>query len=205
MKNILVLCTGNSARSILAEALLNHLGGGRVRAHSAGSHPKGGVHPAGLALLRAQGLATDGLRSKSWDEFSADGAPAVDIVITVCDSAANESCPIWPGAPVKAHWGIPDPAAVEGEGQAEAFRLAFARLKGRVEALLALDFDEMDAAALCTALSEIGAGGEGATAQARARRGERGAAADTGGGIRPCRAGMGDGRPAHGRPGRDKG
>src|SRR5205085_4486821 len=116
-RNVLFLCTGNSARSILAEAILNRDGGGRFRAWSAGSFPKGAVHPMALALLAGHGVDKSGLRSKSWDEFLGDEAPVFDHVITVCDNAAGEVCPIWPGHPARAHWSIPDPAAVEGEGQ----------------------------------------------------------------------------------------
>jgi protein-tyrosine-phosphatase len=136
-RNVLFLCTGNSARSILAEAILNKEGKGRFRAFSAGSHPKGRVHPAALELLNELGLPTAGLRSKSWDEFATDDAPPMHFVITVCDNAAGEVCPIWPGAPVKAHWGIPDPAAVEGPGQSGAFRDAYRELHARIGEFLA--------------------------------------------------------------------
>jgi len=163
MKNILVLCTGNSARSILAEALLNHLGRSRVRAYSAGSHPKGSPHPCAIELLQAKGLDAAIYRSKSWDEFSLPGAPNMDIVITVCDSAAGESCPIWPGVPLKAHWGIADPAAVEGEGQEAAFELAWQQLSQRVEAMLAMPIETMGADELRAALAKIGADSDGAT------------------------------------------
>jgi arsenate reductase len=134
--NTLFLCTGNSARSILGEALLNHWGKGRFRAYSAGSFPKGAVHPMALELLRYMGLPTEGLRSKSWSEFASADAPIMDFVITVCDNAANEICPIWPGKPITAHWGVPDPAAVEGS-EAErmaAFREAYRRLETRIQA-----------------------------------------------------------------------
>ena len=137
--NVLFLCTGNSARSILAEAILNHEGVGRFRAFSAGSHPKGQVHPAALALLDELGLPTDKLRSKSWDEFAADNAPPIHFVITVCDNAAGEVCPIWPGKPVKAHWGLPDPAAVEGAGQSKAFLETFRSLHDRIITFLATE------------------------------------------------------------------
>jgi protein-tyrosine-phosphatase len=137
--NVLFLCTGNSARSILAEAILNSEGGDRFRAFSAGSNPKGQAHPAALALLNEQGLPTEGLRSKSWDEFASDNAPPMHFVITVCDNAAGEVCPIWPGKPVKAHWGIPDPAAVEGAGQSEAFLGAYRELHARIIDFLATE------------------------------------------------------------------
>jgi arsenate reductase len=140
MRSILILCTGNSARSILAEALLNHRGAGRIVAFSAGSHPKGAVHPLALATLREQGLPTEGLRSKCWDEFAAPGAPALDLIITVCDNAAGEVCPIWSGKPVTAHWGIADPAAATGSEiqRRAAFQQAFVKMIERVNALLTL-------------------------------------------------------------------
>lgn len=137
MNNVLFLCTGNSARSILAEALLNRDGAGRFRAFSAGSFPKGRVHPMALALLADLGLPTEGLRSKSWDEFAASGAPPIDFVITVCDNAAGETCPAWPGRPVTLHWGMADPAAVEGAGQRAAFERALDDLGGRIAIFLA--------------------------------------------------------------------
>ena len=137
--NVLFLCTGNSARSILAEAYLNHAGKGRYRAYSAGSHPNGKVNPLALELLRENGISTDGLRSKSWDEFAVAGAPPLDFVFTVCDNAAGEVCPIWPGRPSKGHWGVPDPAAVQGsdDHKRRAFRDAFVRLSSRIDAFLA--------------------------------------------------------------------
>jgi protein-tyrosine-phosphatase len=135
--NVLFLCTGNSARSILAEAILNREGKGRFRAFSAGSHPRGQVHPVALALLDELGFSIEGYRSKSWDEFAVEGAPPIHLVITVCDNAAGEVCPIWPGRPVKEHWGIPDPAAVEGAGQQGAFREAYDKLHERIGTLLA--------------------------------------------------------------------
>ena len=122
----------------LAESLLNRVGQGRFRAFSAGSFPRGEVHPAAIELLHEQGFPTEGLSSKSWDEFAVPGAPALDLVFTVCDSAAGETCPVWPGRPVTAHWGIPDPAKVEGAGQRAAFERSFDELRGRIEALMAL-------------------------------------------------------------------
>ena len=135
--NVLFLCTGNSARSILAEAILNKEGSGRFRAFSAGSHPKGQVHPGAIALLRELGYPTDGLRSKSWDEFATDDAAPIDTVVTVCDNAAGEVCPIWPGKPSKLHWSTPDPAAVEGAGQRDAFVEAYDMLHARIADFLA--------------------------------------------------------------------
>ncbi|HEY0835788.1 MAG TPA: arsenate reductase ArsC [Azospirillum sp.] len=137
--NILVLCTGNSARSIIAEALFNHLGGDRVRAHSAGSCPAGQPHALALATLRAHGVPTDGLRSKSWGEFEGADAPRMDVVVTVCDSAAAEACPVWPGAPAKVHWGVPDPGGAEGDDQARraAFEATYAVFRERIEGFLA--------------------------------------------------------------------
>ena len=167
MKNILVLCTGNSARSILAECLFNELGKGRLRAYSAGSQPKGQPHPAALGLLAQHGIDTTIVRSKSWDEFVLPDAPAMDIVITVCDFAAGESCPIWPGAPVKAHWGIADPAAIEGEGQKAAFETAYDQLHQRIGRLLELPIETMTNADLKAALAGIGQTGDGATEKAR--------------------------------------
>ena len=138
--NVLILCTGNSARSILGEALVEHWGQGRFRGFSAGSHPKGSVHPLALELLKREGLPTDGMRSKSWDEFAAAGAPPLDFIFTVCDNAAGEACPVWPGHPMTVHWGIDDPAAVEGsaEEKAQAFRRAFDELQRRVRAFVDL-------------------------------------------------------------------
>ncbi|WP_066647698.1 MULTISPECIES: arsenate reductase ArsC [Sphingomonas] len=162
--NVLFLCTGNSARSILAESALNNLGKGRFRAFSAGSFPKGVVHPMALTLIKEAGLPTDGLRSKSWDEFVGPDAPTIDIVITVCDNAAGEVCPVWPGHPVMAHWGIEDPAAVEGEGQRHAFEVAMRYLTNRINLLLALPIDSIGSIVLRTKLREIG-NGEGATMQ----------------------------------------
>jgi arsenate reductase (thioredoxin) len=138
-RRVLFLCTGNSARSIMAEALLNRLGQGRFRAFSAGSQPKGTVHPQALAQLRREGLPTDGFRSKSWDEFAGPEATPMDLVVTVCDRAAAESCPFWPGAPARAHWSVEDPAAVEGppEAQARAFERAYHDLEQRIRKLVA--------------------------------------------------------------------
>src|SRR3984885_5676382 len=138
--NALFLCTGNSARSILAESLMNHWGRGRFRAFSAGSHPKGVVHPIALELLKQMKFPTERLRSKPWDEFAEPGAPPIDFVITVCDNAADEVCPIWPGQPTKAHWGIPDPAAVEGSDTEKwmAFRDAFRALENRIKLFLSV-------------------------------------------------------------------
>jgi arsenate reductase (thioredoxin) len=160
--NVLFLCTGNSARSILAEALLNRMGEGRFRAYSAGSFPKGDVHPAALELLRELGFETDGLRSKSWDEFSGPDAPELDFIFTVCDNAAGETCPIWPGHPMTAHWGIEDPAAVEGPAQREAFERALHYLSNRISLFLALPHDSIDEMAMARKLKEIGRS-EGAT------------------------------------------
>ncbi len=163
--NILILCTGNSARSILAEALFNALGSGRVKAFSAGSHPVGRVNPHALELLEAQGLETANLRSKSWDEFAAPGAPQLDFVVTVCGSAANEACPVWPGAPLRAHWGVDDPAAVAGsqEDIRAAFMKAYALLAERVLMFLSLSFEDMEADVLQRHLAEIGRAGAAAT------------------------------------------
>jgi len=132
--NVLFLCTGNSARSILAEALIGRLGGGRFRGFSAGSHPKGAVHPLALDLLRSLGYPTEEFRSKGWEEFARPGAPEMDFVFTVCDDAAGEVCPVWPGSPVTAHWGVPDPAAAEGDEPARkaAFRSAYRELEHRI-------------------------------------------------------------------------
>jgi arsenate reductase len=133
-KNVLFLCTGNSARSILAEALMNHLGAGRYRAYSAGSFPKGAVHPIALETLRAHGLPAGGFRSKSWDEFGEASAPRMDYIFTVCDNAAKETCPLWPGRPATAHWSLQDPAAVDGlEKQREAFETTYRDLERRIK------------------------------------------------------------------------
>ena len=155
MRNILVLCTGNSARSILAEAVLNRDGAGRVRAYSAGSRPTGRVNPGAVRLLERLGLPTAGYRSKSWDEFAVPGAPQMDLVITVCDSAAGETCPVWPGAPITTHWGVDDPAAAPEVEIDRAFRVAYHRLGARINAFLALPFEDMDRAALKARLDAI--------------------------------------------------
>lgn len=154
--NILVLCTGNSARSILLESLLNTEGAGRVRAFSAGSQPAGQVHPQSLRLLGDEGHDTSGARSKSWDEFAEDGAPEMDMVITVCGSAAEETCPVWPGAPVRAHWGVEDPAAAAEPDWDSAFRAAYDTLGKRARALLALPVETLDRDVLSTELKRIG-------------------------------------------------
>ena len=156
--NVLFLCTGNSARSILAEALMNRAGEGRFRAYSAGSFPKGEVHPAALSLLGKLGFATDGLRSKSWEEFAGPDAPPLDFIFTVCDNAAGETCPIWPGHPASAHWGVPDPAAVEGDDETKrrAYLAAMTTLRRRVELLLALPLDKLDRLSTQARLHEIG-------------------------------------------------
>ena len=156
--NVLFLCTGNSARSILAEAILNDRGKGYFKAFSAGSHPKGTVHPMALAQLKRSGLSIQGLRSKAWDEFAAPGAPQLDFVFTVCDNAAGEICPIWPGRPVTAHWGQPDPAAVEGTDleKADAFREAFRTLGRRVDLFLSLPLATLDRLTLRDKVRTIG-------------------------------------------------
>ncbi|WP_033925188.1 arsenate reductase ArsC [Sphingomonas sp. 35-24ZXX] len=155
MIRILFLCTGNSARSILAEALANHLGGGRLQAFSAGSFPKGEPHPMALLLLAKRGITGD-FRSKSWDEFAVPDTLPIDIVITVCDNAAGEVCPIFPGRAIKAHWGIPDPAAVEGEGQRAAFETAFDQMRERIAALLELDLATLVSSNFAPQLAQIG-------------------------------------------------
>lgn len=154
--NVLFLCTGNSARSILAEALLNRDGQGRFRAYSAGSFPKGAVHPMALAILSELDFETEDLRSKSWDEFAGPDAPRFDFIFTVCDNAAGETCPIWPGHPMTAHWGIEDPAAVEGDRQREAFLRALNYLRNRINLFLALPLESIDQMALQQRLREIG-------------------------------------------------
>lgn len=155
--NVLFLCTGNSARSIMGEAILNHTGIKRFRAFSAGSHPKGAVHPLTLQLLNQLDVPTEGLRSKNWEEFAVPGAPEMDFIFTVCDQAAGEVCPIWPGKPVTAHWGIPDPAAVEGDEvkKMQAFREAFRVLERRVSLFVNLRLDALDSRALKSVLDDI--------------------------------------------------
>jgi protein-tyrosine-phosphatase len=156
--NVLFLCTGNSARSILAEAYLNTWGKGRFAAYSAGSHPGGKVNPFALELLEKNQIATSGLRSKSWDEFAKPGAPKLDFVFTVCDNAAGETCPFWPGQPITAHWGVEDPAAVQGSDQEKrrAFMRAFAELSARINLLVALPIEKLDRLTLTSRLREIG-------------------------------------------------
>jgi len=156
--NVLFLCTGNSARSILAESLLNSLGKGRFRGFSAGSFPKGQVHPLALELLKRMDLPSNGLRSKSWDEFAAPDAPPIDFIFTVCDNAAGEVCPIWPGKPTTAHWGIADPAAVEGADadKAFAFRKALEEMEARIKLFIALPIESLDPLTLREKLRAIG-------------------------------------------------
>jgi len=166
--NVLFLCTGNSARSIMAEAILNRAGGGRFRAFSAGSHPQGKVNPYALALLDKFNYDLSNLRSKSWAEFAKPGAPNLDFVFTVCDNAAGEACPLWPGQPITAHWGIPDPAAAQGSAAeiALAFKDAYRMLNRRIELFLALPLDKIDRLVLTTRLKEIGRE-QGATEKAQ--------------------------------------
>ena len=154
--NVLVLCTGNSARSILGEALFNHLGAGRIRAFSAGSQPSGKVNPVALETLEKHGIPLPEARSKSWDEFAAPGAPQLDFIFTVCASAAGETCPVWPGHPATAHWGIPDPAHVEPmEARRAAFEIAYRQLHARIEAFLALPLETMSAGDVKAAATRI--------------------------------------------------
>ena len=156
--NVLFLCTGNSARSILAEATLNAMGRGRFKAWSAGSHPAGKVNPFALELLQKNRLPTEDLRSKNWDEFARAGAPALDFVFTVCDNAAGEVCPVWPGQPMTAHWGVPDPAAVEGSDEAKrkAVFTAWSQLQHRISIFASLPLDKLDRLSLKQRLDEIG-------------------------------------------------
>ena len=155
---VLFLCTGNSARSILAEVILRRLGAGRFRAFSAGSHPKAEIHPMALEVLREHGDDTSGLRSKSWEEFAAPDAPALDFVFTVCDDAAGEVCPIWPGQPMTAHWGVEDPAAFQGstDRQRWVFRRVHQLLERRIDLFTQLSFESLDRLSLRTRLAEIG-------------------------------------------------
>ena len=164
--NVLFLCTGNTARSVLAEGILRKDGAGRFKAFSAGSQPKGIVNPCALKTLAAYNYPADGYRSKSWDEFAAPGAPKMDFVFTVCDSAAGEACPVWPGQPMTAHWGIEDPAAVEGTDieKERAFAEAFRYMRNRIGAFIALPMKSLDQMALQKKLGEIG-GMEGATGE----------------------------------------
>jgi arsenate reductase len=158
--SVLFLCTGNSARSIIAEAAINHpaIGGGKFKGYSCGSHPKGIIHPLALETLRQNHIPTEGLRSKSWDEFAAPGAPHLDFVVTVCDQAASEECPVWLGQPMTAHWGIPDPAAVQGspDERRRAFRDTFLILRRRIELFASLPFDKLQGLALQEHLNQIG-------------------------------------------------
>ena len=156
--NVLILCTGNSARSILAEALINHWGRGRFVGYSAGSAPKGKVHPIALELLKHMNMPTEGMRSKSWDEFARPDAPQLDFVFTVCDNAAAEACPVWPGQPMTAHWGVADPAAVEGSDTEKwlAFRQAFRELESRIKIFTSLPIQSLDRVKLQERLREIG-------------------------------------------------
>lgn len=156
--NVLFLCTGNSARSIMAEAILNQKGRGRFTAYSAGSHPSGAVRPEAIRQLAGAHLPTTGLHSKSWDEFAKPGAPPLDFVFTVCDNAAHEACPVWPGQPMTAHWGIPDPGAVQGtaEERAKAFRDAFFLVDRRISLFLSLPMSSLDRLSLKQELDNIG-------------------------------------------------
>ena len=156
--HVLFLCTGNSARSIMAEVMLNHLGGGRVTAHSAGSHPTGTVHPLAIETLQSMGLPVDGLRSKSWEEFARPDAPPLDVIVTVCDDAVGEVCPIWPGKPMTAHWGVEDPAAFQGteDEQRAKFREVALMLRQRFERLLSLPLATLDRMTVQAKLKEIG-------------------------------------------------
>jgi protein-tyrosine-phosphatase len=156
--NVLFLCTGNSARSIMAEAILNSIGKGRFRAYSAGSHPAGRVNPFALTLLQQNGLSIEGLHSKSWEEFSKAGAPFIHFVFTVCDRAAKEACPVWPGKPMTGHWSIRDPAAVEGSDEVKrfAFQTAFIDLERRIKLFINLPLDTLKGMALTEKLDEIG-------------------------------------------------
>jgi arsenate reductase len=158
--NVLFICTGNSARSIFAESILNHLGAGQFVGHSAGSWPKGAINPLALKVLQDAKLPTEGLRSKSWDEFSAPGAPEFDFIITVCDNAAGETCPVWPGHPITAHWGIADPAAAQGseEQRLHAFRKAYIELESRIKLFINLPLRALDRISRKGHLDAIGKG-----------------------------------------------
>jgi protein-tyrosine-phosphatase len=160
--NVLFLCTGNSARSILAESIMNKSGKGRFRGFSAGSHPNGEVNPLALDLLKNLDFPTEGLRSKSWDEFAATGGPRFDFVITVCDNAAGEACPVWPGLPVTAHWGIPDPAAVQGTAMERkaAFVQAFKSMDRRIKLFLSLPIASIDQLTIKERMNAIGRSGD---------------------------------------------
>ena len=156
--NVLFLCTGNSARSIMAEVMLNHLGRGRFHAYSAGSHPAGKVNPFAIEMLANAGLSTHGLRSKNWEEFAQPGAAQMDFILTVCDNAAGEMCPVWPGKPITAHWGVADPAAVEGSDEKKrlAFREAATILRRRIELLVSLPAEKLDRMSAKKQLTELG-------------------------------------------------
>ena len=156
--NVLVLCTGNSARSIMGEALFNTLGAGRFKAYSAGSHPTGKVNPFAVELLQGLDVPVESLRSKGWDEFARPGSPVMDFIVTVCDNAAGEMCPLWPGQPVTAHWGFPDPAAVEGtdEVKREAFRHTLQQIRNRVQLFLSLPLESLDRMAIENQMRAIG-------------------------------------------------
>jgi protein-tyrosine-phosphatase len=164
--NVLFLCTGNSARSILGEALMNRWGQGKFRAFSAGSHPSGTVNPYALSLLDRVGIPLESARSKSWDEFAAPGAPEMDFIFTVCDNAAGEACPYWPGHPMTAHWGVPDPAAVEGSDtdKEKAFWSAFCTLEARIKLFACLPIAKLEGMTLRKRLAEIGTAGADAPA-----------------------------------------
>jgi arsenate reductase len=156
--NVLFLCTGNSARSIMAEAILNQKGNGRFTAYSAGSHPNGSVRPEAFDQIEKAGISIEGLRSKSWDEFAQPGAPKINFIFTVCDNAANEACPYWPGHPMTAHWGVPDPAAVKGNPEeiSRAFRYAFSLLERRITLFLSLPLETLGSMNLQQELKQIG-------------------------------------------------